>query len=515
MAALIRPVAHPRGPVTGGGATEQRRFVRDSLVVSLGGQVERVVGTLTSLVLRWGLDPAQLGVYLFLRLYLDQTNRTSLGIGLGAVQEIPILRAAGREDEARRVADVAYTTNSLTCLLYALVLCVWAWLRLPLLKDDPLAAEWTWGLVAVAGLTLVKRYESFLIAVHRAHREFLLTTELDLLEGDRLRRHLRGRPGRSAGCRGLDCGGRNHPGNQDRLPPRPPSPAVPLGLGRRDGGAVDAARVADSGQHGGVQRRTECRPGVGSSWPGPRRALLAHVRSLQHRAAARQTSWSLDLAGRLVLVLYTSLQTTLGRTGDIAAVARQAAATTEAQATPLAAGSAVALLVGPLFLGTLLPRYAEGLPVLGPLLPGMVLLGLAWPARQLLITIGQPYRLCLATTAGLAMTVLAGWVGADRAGIVGVAWGMSLGYAAVYLLTSAAAFYRPALGLGRAGSSISAGLPRTLAWFAAGAWIAGHAPIAEPRQWLTFAGRCVVLVVWMLPALIAWGRRHQWGGLLG
>ena len=65
------------------------------------------------------------------------------------------------------------------------------------------------------------------------------------------------------------------------------------------------------------------------------------------------TSWSLDLAGRIVLVLYTSFQTTLGRTGDIVAVARQAAATTEAQATPLAAGGAVAYSGGPA-----LPRLA-------------------------------------------------------------------------------------------------------------------------------------------------------------
>ena len=49
-------------------------------------------------------------------------------------------------------------------------------------------------------------------------------------------------------------------------------------------------------------------------------------------------------------------------------------AATETQATPLAAGSAVAYLVGPLFLGSLMPRYAEGLPALRPLLPGMTLL---------------------------------------------------------------------------------------------------------------------------------------------
>ena len=47
---------------------------------------------------------------------------------------------------------------------------------------DPLAAEWTWGLVAVAGLALIKRYESFLVAVLRAHGEFALTAELDVVE---------------------------------------------------------------------------------------------------------------------------------------------------------------------------------------------------------------------------------------------------------------------------------------------------------------------------------------------
>src|SRR5207248_8696427 len=98
---------------------EARRAVRDSLIVSLGGLLERLLGTMTALALRWGLDPARLVVYTGLRLYLDNTNRSSLGVGLGAVQEIPILRAAGREAEARRVADVAHTTNTLTCLVYA------------------------------------------------------------------------------------------------------------------------------------------------------------------------------------------------------------------------------------------------------------------------------------------------------------------------------------------------------------------------------------------------------------
>ncbi len=101
----------------------------DGLIVTVGGQVERLLGTITAFALRWGLEPASLGVYTGLRLFLDQTNRSSLGVGLGAVQEIPILRAAGRHAEAQRLANVAYTTNTITCAIYALGLVLFALVR--------------------------------------------------------------------------------------------------------------------------------------------------------------------------------------------------------------------------------------------------------------------------------------------------------------------------------------------------------------------------------------------------
>ena len=42
-------------------------------------------------------------------------------------------------------------------------------------------------------------------------------------------------------------------------------------------------------------------------------------------------------------------------------------------------------------------------------------------ARQMLIAVGRPYRLALATLVGLALTALAGVIGADRSGLAGVA----------------------------------------------------------------------------------------------
>jgi O-antigen/teichoic acid export membrane protein len=171
----------------------------------------------------------------------------------------------------------------------------------------------------------------------------------------------------------------------------------------------------------------------------------------------------------------------------------------------LLAGSALAYLAGPAALGAVMPKYLGGLPALRPLMPGMVLLGLAWPARQMLIAVGRPYRLCLATLAGLAVTAAAGAAGADRAGIVGVAWGMTVGYAAVFGLTSASALV-PLLGV-RAWLGHVGNLARTLAWFAAGALLSAHAPTGLTNPVVDLAARCGFLTLWLLPPLLCWARR--------
>jgi hypothetical protein len=49
----------------------------------------------------------------------------------------------------------------------------------------------------------------------------------------------------------------------------------------------------------------------------------------------------------------------------------------------------------------------------------------------------------MATAIGLAVTAAAGAIGADRAGIVGVAWGMSIGYASVAAITIATGLVPP------------------------------------------------------------------------
>lgn len=475
------------------------RAARDSVIVVLGGQVERALGLFTTFALRWGLDPARLGVYTGLRLYLDNTNRSSLGIGLGAVQEIPALRASGRHAEAERIANVAHTANALTCGLYVLGLLCWAAIRAPLLRGDPLAAEWTWGLIAVAALAIVQRYLSFLVAVLRAHQEFGLTTSVDIVEAV-ASAVLIGTGVWIAGLWGVlaAIGGvfaikimYLHAKNPLRFRW---VCDVPLAWRLMRAGLPILANTAAFGAVLNLDR-------VLILWrvsDGERAVGLYSI-------ALLGTSWGLDVAGRVVTVLYPYFQVAMTQARDRTEVPTRAMRATEAQAPVLAALGAWAFLAGPALLGSLLPRYVEGLPALRPLLPGVFLLGLTWPARQMLIAIGRPYRLCAGTLVALIVSAVFGMIGADRAGIVGVAWGMSAGYAVVFLITSATAIL-PDLGAmawaGHLGRLFLPGL-----WFALGA-LAGD----QGRDWPT---RIAILALWTALAFAFWIRRRPWKRIFG
>ena len=473
-----------------------RRTLHHILIVSVGGQVERALGILAALGLRWGLDPARLGVYSGLKLFLDNTNRSSLGVGLGAVQQIPILRASGQAAEARHLANVAYTINTITCTLYAACLAGLALWRLQAHPAEPFAFDWCGGLLIIALLALLKRQESFLVAILRSHEEFALTTRADVLEAGLMALGV-GFGLWSFGLWGLLAGiglvlvakilflRAQNPWRFEWTWDLPTSWRL-----MRSGLPILANSVA-FGWMLGLDRGV-----ILAVLPDPEQALGLYS------VALLGTSWCQDVSTRVVLVLYTHFQTSFGRHGNSVQVAEQAARATETLAVVLAPLAGVAFLVGPALLAWLVPRYLEGVPAFRPLMPGMLLLSLVWPARQMMISSGRPGRLLLGTVAGLLVATAAVVTGGRAGGLVGIALGMTAGSLAVWLSTSVAA-YLPLLGLaGFARHCFRLALGLT--WHAVAAWLAILLPLHTMPKPVDLLARVLVLGLCSLPFLLAW-----------
>jgi hypothetical protein len=104
----------------------------------------------------------------------------------------------------------------------------------------------------------------------------------------------------------------------------------------------------------------------------------------------------------------------------------------------------------------------------------------------------------------LALTALAATLGAVRGGIVGVAWGMSLGFAATFVLTSLYGFL-PLVGW-NAWWRHQARLVRGMLWPCAGAVFAGGFPLGPCGPIREAVLRGMVLVVWLSPLVPGWLR---------
>ena len=256
-----------------------------------------------------------------------------------------MLRAAGREGEARYIANVAYTTNTITCSIYAFFLAGLAVWKMQAESHGIWTRDWVWGLLIVAGLALLKRQESFIVAILRAHQEYSLTARADVLESVLM--------------------------------------AIGMFIGIRLNGLNGVLQSIGLVLFAKILFLRSSNPlrfqwawDLSATWKLMRTGLpiLANAivfgaiigldrgvilvffaegeRSVGlYSVAVLGTSWCMDLAGRVVLVLYTHFQTTYGISSSPRQVAEQAVQASEFQASLLAPLSGAAYIVGPVLLG--------------------------------------------------------------------------------------------------------------------------------------------------------------------
>lgn len=373
-------------------ATQHENLISNSLWYIAAGQIERVVGILLSFSLRWGLSPADIGIYSGLRFLLDNTSYSSLGVALGAVQKRPVLIASGHSAEAERLTDIASGTNSITSGLYATGLIIWGLYLIFFGK-----MQWGVGLILIGLMVIMKRRQDFQIAIMRSESRFFSTSKIAIqvnfafsifmITGILL-----------YGFWGILIG---------------------LFSGFIFQGLLLAKVEKSIPLHDKLDFRTACHLALvglpilamNSSWmlvgTLDRVLILGQMPDGETQAgyysiAILATSWCQDMAGRFSLVLYPEYQRAVGKGVDRSKILQKSEFGAMFVMSCLIT---VALWITPVcfyIIPQIFPGLSPGVAAFVTMLPGSISFAAAWPIRQALIAVGKPWA---GTTVGVLVLI--------------------------------------------------------------------------------------------------------------
>ncbi len=494
-----KPLAVRAAPVGG-----WRRMFSDSLLVSGATLFAHALGAVTSLLLRMLLSPSQMGIWQGLKLFLGYGNYAGLGVSKAAAREVSLARGSGDRAGAERSVRLAYSVNTVTSGIYAAVLgaaAVW----IAVAGSDPLSHAWALGLGAMALLTLLQRYTTFLITIHRANGDFRSTSIVNIIEAAitlpamALGAWWLGLPGLYGATLAVLLGTLWYLRQQ---------PAISLDWawdGREIrrligiGGPILLAGIASS-----LFRSLD------------KLMILGYLDDREYQLGCYSLGLMVctqlyGLANMLAGVMSPRYGETLGKTGSQAEVARLAAAASEVQAAAVALPGGLAIAAAPPLLAWLLPAYRDGVNALVWLVPGILASGLAIPASQYLVAVNRGRSALGVLLVSIGVLALGNHlVLRGGGGLTAVAKTTSVADLTYLMLILAVSFWPRLRWRERVRYVITAWLPTA----AVGAWaLAIHYWRYRPQpQSESFAAVCsevliaslLVTAAWLLVAGIGW-----------
>lgn len=398
--------------------------------------VGHLIGLATSVSLRWLLEPAHLGVWQSLRVFLSYGNYLNLGASKGAARELSVASGRGLTPTIRRDLNLAHTVNTLSSLVYAAILagasCWW------MQGVDDLSHAWGWGFAFLAIFVVLQRHLTFHITLLRAEQRFGIAARQSVFEAAALL--ALGAVGAWGwGLLGLYAA----------------TLLVTLGslvyLRRRANHALafawDTAAIGRLIGIGGPILLTGVLTTLFRSLD--RLAILTFSSQAAFDVGCYSTAWLVGgqlygLASMTGSVTSPKWAQFFGATDDKSAVAGYAAETTLWQSVWLAPVGAAAIVVGPALLGALFPDYRSGLVTLPWVVCGTLLSSIALPASNALIAVSRERTalavLAAATLFAASALALAGNV---SPGLMGIAAAACLGQAGYALAAGWFGLWRP------------------------------------------------------------------------
>ncbi len=494
-------VAAAPGPVTG-----WRRLVADCALVSFTSVVCQALATVTSLVLRMLIDPAQMGIWQAVKLLLGYANYANLGISKGATRELVIARGRGDTTRAERGLDLAFTVNTLSSLSYAGVL-VAAGVWIARSGGGPLAGVWTVGLVFAGALAVLQRHVTFHVTILRSVQRFGVAARLSVLEAV-LTLAVCGLAAWRWGLVGL-CAGT----------------ATVMVASLAYVGRHRAARLAWAWDLAEIRRLVAI--GAPVLLAGTVASLFRSLDKLMILAYLTDREYQLgcySLALMVTTALYGMGNTLsivmgprygekFGKSGSRRAVAELAARSAELQAAAMGLLAGLAIVLAPPVLARLLPDYRPGLAPMLWLIPGSVALTVALPGAQYLVAVERERRALWTVLAGTALAAFGNhWALRGGLGLAGVAAATAAGYVGYTVLVLAVSLW-PELDV-RAKLRLVAMHVLALGPTIGSALLLCHGCQAWDDAWPRLGLRAaVVVLVWAACASLGW-HLGDWGRTL-
>lgn len=407
-------------------------FWLTAIKLAMIAQAERIVGIGVAFSSRWFLGPADLGVYSGLRLLLDNTNRSSLGVALGAIQKSVALKGRRLDSESDRVLAVAATTNTLTASLYGGTIAIWG------LAICLATADWRWGMgMAIVGmLAIVKRQQDFRIAVLRGESNFSLVGRVNFYRNLAF--------GLSATTGILACGFWGLIGALCL------SFLVERAILHRECQSVTYPTIWDFRTSVALALTGLPILAANSAWACvttlDRALILANLNGGTKLAgyysiAVLGCGILEDFASRAAMMLSTSLRSEFGRDGSTEVILQRAESTGMAILGVMAPAGAVLAHGGAAALPAMFPNLAPGTEALTPMIPGTIALCAAMPLREAWISAERPWIPTIVSALGAAILLLRVSKLGANASIADVAFAASL----CRVATSLAMFALPAI----------------------------------------------------------------------
>ncbi len=450
-------------------------LLADSFVVSGATLVCQAVGVVTSLLFRVLLPPAEMGIWQGLKLFLSYGNYLNLGVSKGAARELAIARGRGDESQAEAGLHAAFTANTLASGLLSVALVIGAVWTLSF--HGGWSNPWSLGLLVMAGLVLVQRYETFLVTIQRARGQFALTSRLSVIEA----------------LLTLTIGG--------LATWRWGVPGLYISAGVVLVAAIAYLQMNAPTTLGWNWDKDEIKRLTVIGFPMLATGVLSSLfRSLDklmilwfmndgtyqlgvYSAAVLVGTQLYGIATQLAMVGAPRYAELWGSTGDRRAVAEFTAKNSLFVAWALAGAGLLAISLATPLLAWLLPKYAAGLPSLVWLGPGVAAAGLAIPLTNYLATVDRQGRsLTILAGATLFAAVATRIVISKDGGLIGVA----------------------------AMSSLA-----SMGYLAALAWASIWPELSESTRWRYAAHLAGALGVLCIPAGVRWAMGSLWGAEAG